>query len=808
MVRLLSWMPRGRALPPEVWSARHRGLLLVLLAHLIVLPAFAITQGWSFQAAWAFDAVPATFGALACIPRLSRTVRSSLCAMALLACSAILVVAWHGTVEAHFHYFLMVGALALYEEWWAYLLAIAFVVLQHGAMGAIRAETVFNHVHDPWRWAAIHGLFVAALALTNLISWRESERGRVKTQSSEERFRRAFDDAPVPMALLSPEGRVLQGNHALKTRTGHANLDGLWFWDFVPAGDRADLKASWPHEEAERRYITADGEIGWIHWRHSLVRTPDGKPDHYVSQGVDITARKRDAERLVHQAHHDPLTGLPNRAHFDQLLAAALDTPSQVAVVFADIDDFKVINDSLGHRVGDELLVSVAERLNAELRPDDVLARFGGDEFVILLGGVEGVEQVRTIADRLAHVLKQPFELGGRQRFVSASFGLALAHQDATAEGLIRDADAAMYHAKGHGKARLEVFDESLRTKALERLELEAGLRDALAQQQLELHYQPEIDLKTGALYGMEALLRWTHPIHGMVSPARFVPIAEQSGLIVPIGEWVLRTACIQAAEWRDAGHTDFVMAVNLSPRQLSDPNLATVVANTLSDTGIPPSALCLEITESAIMEDPEAAHAVLQSLKALGVRLAIDDFGVGYSSLSHLKYLLPVDVIKIDKSFVDGITAGGDDRAIIAAIISLAHELGVQAIAEGVEDAQQVNALRSMDCHIAQGYHFSKPLPAAHLLLDRNHSEILSAASPALSPALRDALAGFLEDRLEPLRVEVRRVGGLFAHVGLGAALAVVAAHDPVVVARAHPLHQLRHAQHRIRDASSTARG
>jgi diguanylate cyclase (GGDEF)-like protein len=417
------------------------------------------------------------------------------------------------------------------------------------------------------------------------------------------------------------------------------------------------------------------------------------------------------------------------------LLALALERPGQVAVIFADIDDFKVINDSLGHRVGDELLISVSERLTAELRPDDVLARFGGDEFVILLEGVSGLEEVRVIADRLAHVLTYPFELGGRQRFVSASFGLALAGEDAQAEDLIRDADAAMYQAKAQGKARLEVFDESLRTKALERLELEAGLRDALAQRQLELNYQPEIDLKTGALYGVEALLRWTHPIHGMVSPARFVPIAEQSGLIVPIGEWVLRTACIQAAEWRAAGHTDFVMAVNLSPRQLSDPNLSTVVADTLKETGVPASALCLEITESAIMEDPDAAHAILQGLKALGVRLAIDDFGVGYSSLSHLKYLLPVDVIKIDKSFVDGITDGGDDRANIAAIISLAHQLGVQAIAEGVEDGAQVAALRGMDCHIAQGYHFSRPLPAAHL--DLSHSEILSAASEALSPAL-----------------------------------------------------------------------
>ncbi len=708
---------------------RHRGLLLVLAAHLLILPTFAVTQGWSFGAAWAFDVVPAALGAAACSPRLSRGVRSSLCAIALLSCSAILVIAWHGTTEAHFHYFVMVGALALYEEWWAYLLAIGFVVLQHGLM----AQLAFNHSHhhSPWLWAAIHGLFIACLAASNLVTWRANERLRAHTEASEERFRRAFDDAPMALALLSPDGRVLKANRELRELTGHAQPEGLRFWDFVPADDRAALAAAWPAAEAERRYVRADGTIGWIHWRYSVVRDGLGEVDHYIAQGVDVTARRRDREQLDHQAHHDPLTNLPNRTRFDRLLGEALATGEHVAVIFADIDDFKVINDSLGHGVGDELLVSVAQRLSAELRPDDVLARFGGDEFVILLEGV-ALAHVRAVTDRLAAVLRQPFELGGRQRYVSASFGIAYA-AEGTAEDLIRDADAAMYQAKEHGKARLEVFDESLRAKAVERLELEAGLRDALAGSQLELHYQPEIALDDGRLFGMEALLRWNHPVHGMISPARFVPIAEQSGLIVPIGEWVIAEACRQAAQWHADGHDEFVMAVNISPRQLSSPNLATVVARALRDTGLPASALCLEITESVIMEDPEAAHRVLQSLKALGVKLAIDDFGVGYSSLSHLRYLLPVDVIKIDKAFVDGIIDNRDNRAIIAAIISLAHELGVQAIAEGVEEEEQAEALREMDCHVAQGYLFSRPLPAYRCF---SQSESLSAASPALSPA------------------------------------------------------------------------
>ncbi|WP_169542166.1 putative bifunctional diguanylate cyclase/phosphodiesterase [Solirubrobacter soli] len=723
---------------------RHRGLLAVLAIHLVLLPAFAVSQGWSLAAGWAFDIGPAVFGALACWPRLGRGWRSSMCAMALLSCSALVVVSWHGTTEAHFHYFVMVGALALYEEWWAYLMAITFVVLQHGVISFWETGAVFNHDRYAWAWAGVHGLFVAALAVANLISWRANESARTATASSEERFRRAFDAAPVAMALVSPAGELLQTNDELRERVG---TQAARFWDFAPAADQAALKASWPPEsdapEAEQRYVRADGTLGWFIWRHSLILDSAGSPDHYISQGVDITARKHDAERLDHQAHHDPLTGLPNRALFDIALADALErrktTNTRLAVLFADIDDFKVINDSLGHRAGDELLVQAAERLTDAVRPGDTIARFGGDEFVILLERIMSLSDLRRVADRVAAEIKRPFVLDGRQRFLSSSIGIAVADgTDVTAEELLRDADAAMYQAKENGKAQLEFFDRSVRSRAVERLELEAELRDALAAGQLSLAYQPEVMLSdTSRMFGVEALLRWQHPLHGAISPARFIPVAEQSGLIVEIGEWVLGEACRQAAAWRAEGHIEFVMAVNLSPRQLSSPQLAGVVETALRVNGLPPSALCLEITESAIMEHPEAAQRILQGLKTLGVRLAIDDFGVGYSSLSHLKYLLPVDVIKIDKSFVDGLLESNDARAIITAIIQLAQALGVTAVAEGVETGEQAIALRDLGCHVAQGYHYSKPVPADYLLFSQSDSR--SAASPALSPALEN---------------------------------------------------------------------
>jgi predicted signal transduction protein with EAL and GGDEF domain len=350
-------------------------------------------------------------------------------------------------------------------------------------------------------------------------------------------------------------------------------------------------------------------------------------------------------------------------------------------------------------------------RLAGELRPQDVVARFGGDEFTILLAGVRGREHALTIADRLAESLRRSVVLDGEARFVTASVGLALADgEDVTdAAALLQDADTAMYQAKERGKARCEVCDDALRERAVERLELESNLREALERDELFLDYQPQVALPDGQLTGVEALLRWRHPRLGVVSPANFIPVAERTGVIVPIGAWVLRTACAQAMRWET---DDLELAVNVSTRQLGVVGFADEVGAILDDTGLAPHRLCLEVTETALLTDVDGARQTLTDLKALGVRLAVDDFGVGHASLRHLRSLLPVDTLKIDKSFVDGLVSDDEDAAIVRAVVSLAAGLGLQCIAEGVEDGEQAAALAAIDCGLAQGFHFARPMP------------------------------------------------------------------------------------------------
>ena len=419
-----------------------------------------------------------------------------------------------------------------------------------------------------------------------------------------------------------------------------------------------------------------------------------------------------------YKAFHDSLTGLPNRALFLDRLQQALDRSSREgvlhAVLFVDLDYFKIINDSLGHKAGDQLLTVVAERLRACVRPADTAARLGGDEFVVLLDNVMGVDDAISVAERITEALGVPIELGERQVVVGTSVGIALSEDhESQPDVMLRNADVAMYEAKKEGKGRYKVFDPGMIAQALRRLELGNDLRRAIGQEELRLYYQPKVLLGTGSITGVEALVRWEHPTRGMLLPEEFIPLAEETGLIVPLGWWVLQEACRRTREWGEQYHTAFPLdiSVNLSVKQFQEPDLVRKLAGMLREVGLEPSCLQLEITESVVMEDTEYAAGLLLGLKGIGVKLALDDFGTGYSSLSLL-HRFPLDELKIEKEFVDGLGQNDQDAAIVKAVIDLAHELGMQIVAEGVETIEQLTRLREMGCDQAQGYYFWESLP------------------------------------------------------------------------------------------------
>jgi diguanylate cyclase (GGDEF)-like protein len=447
----------------------------------------------------------------------------------------------------------------------------------------------------------------------------------------------------------------------------------------------------------------------------------------------------------MHQAVHDALTGLPNRTLFadrvDHALAGAERRGGRVAVLFCDLDNFKVVNDSLGHHAGDELLILVADRLRDALRATDTVARFGGDEFGILLEDIGADERGAVrVAEQIGAAFREPFRLRGGAHVVSASIGIALSSEASSSPTeLVRDADAAMYRAKLRGRNGYEVFDEAMRARAVERLRVEGELRIALAEDELRVVFQPIVSLEDGLVLGAEALVRWEHPQRGLLAPGEFIGVAEESGLIVPIGEWVLATACREAATW--PGERPLMVSVNLSPRQVN-PSLIDSVAHAVTEAGLDPDLLALEITEGVLLEESAAATGTLKALRALGVHLVLDDFGTGYSSLGYLKRL-PLDGIKIDRSFIGGLGTDPDDSAIVSAIAGMAGSLGLTIIAEGVETLGQVIELRKLACQRAQGYHFGRPMPAEAFrelvgLRGRRGNSMRPACSPPLQPSTR----------------------------------------------------------------------
>jgi diguanylate cyclase (GGDEF)-like protein len=586
--RRAALLPSGRALPARVWETRHRGIVLLLWAHVPFLFAFGVL---SHHPAWhvLVDLQPVILAATgASLASLPRGLRAGVATFGLVACSAILVHFSGGVIEMHFHFFVVVGLITLYQDWIPFSVAIGFTVLEHGLVGVLAPASVYNHhaaQSNPWLWALIHGAFVLAASVPHILAWRQNE----------------------DQALRDPLTR-LSNRTLLADRLGRALV------------------------QAERR-------------------------------------------------------GTP------------------LAVLFVDLDHFKQVNDTLGHTAGDELLVSCSARLSAGVRDDDVVGRLGGDEFAVILVGPSAVA-AEEVAQRLIGVLAEPTVVCGHEIVMTASIGIAFASARCSAEVLLRNADLAMYVAKSSGRARYELFDDAMHERAIDRLQLEADLRHAVAADEITIQCQPIVEMSSGCVMGAEVLARWTHYERGAVAPVVFIPIAERTGLIREIGRRVFVLAC-EVAQRLGAIDPSLTVTVNLSPVQLSDDDLPTVFAGILAEHGVDPHRIVLEVTETVLMQDLAVAAHRLAALKEIGVRIAVDDFGVGHSSLSYLRNL-PVDVLKIDKSFVDDLPTGGD---VTRMMIQLGRMLGLDVVAEGVESAVQRDELQLLGCSRAQGYLFARPM-------------------------------------------------------------------------------------------------
>ncbi len=560
-----------------------------------------------------------------------------------------------------------------------------------------------------------------------------SERKRVETALAQERqlLRTVVDAIPERIYVKDAEGRfILQNAANLKVRGLSRNEDivGKTVFDLFPPDqarriheeDREVIQSGEPLIDREARTHFGNGENGGETRWHLTSKVPlkDSAGRVYGLVGVnrDITERKQTSERLAQLAHYDNVTGLPNRVllhdRLGQAIAQARRNNWTVGVLFLDLDRFKLVNDTLGHTAGDRLLKQVAERLTRALRPSDTVGRLSGDEFAAILSDLATPQSAGLVAQKLIDLLKAPFDLDGNEVFVTASIGITLYPADGDSiETLIRDADAAMYSAKSAGRNNYQYYTAEMNQRATEKLRLETGLRRAIEREEFVLHYQPKIDIASGKISGLEALLRWQPPDARMVPPDQFIPLLEETGLIVAVGEWVARTACAQIRSWREAGITPVPVAINLSARQLRQPGFGAMLGHALGKFDIPAELIEIEITESSLMENPEQAIIVLTELTALGIRLSADDFGTGYSSLSYLKRL-PLNALKIDRSFVRDITEDPDDAAITRAVITLAHGLDLKVIAEGVETEQQLAFLGDNHCDEVQGYLFSRPLP------------------------------------------------------------------------------------------------
>jgi len=579
------------------------------------------------------------------------------------------------------------------------------------------------------RWIDVHGSVSQYAGKTVLLELALDVNQQVQSAWQSRLAERVFESTSEGILITDEEFCILAVNPAFTRITGYRADEAMGKRSRMLTGASAQAEINrgmleqltaqghWQGEMKDRR---KDGNWypAWL--SISAIRASQEDISHYVGVFTDNTIRKEAENKLAYLANHDSLTGLLNRnslmRKFTERIDAAQHSGEQLALFFIDLDRFKTVNDTLGHHAGDLLLVAAAERLHQQLRADDILARFGGDEFVVVLGDSPPPHLITALAQRLIDSMQRPFTVNGQEMFISASIGsAAYPEHGADAITLLKNADIAMYRAKERGKSAFQLFNKEMSNHALQQMLLENSLRHALERQEFELFYQPQFAAADGVICGAEALVRWRHPTLGLVAPGMFISLAEQTGLIVPLGAWILREACRQGRVWLDRGYRFGRIAVNLSPRQFSADDLLSTIDDALAQSGLPSAMLELEITEGAIMQNPQEAVVLLQRMRALGVTISIDDFGTGYSSLASLKQY-PLDTLKIDRSFVQGIPHDADDVAITEAIIAIAHKLHLQVVAEGVETVEQHAFLRAAGCDIVQGYLHAQPLQVSDI--------------------------------------------------------------------------------------------
>ncbi|MGY1650847.1 putative bifunctional diguanylate cyclase/phosphodiesterase [Geodermatophilus sp. SYSU D01119] len=741
----LSSLPHGRAMPAEQWDAHHAFVLRALAVLVAAVPVYALLRGAGPGPALLGTAPLLALVLLARLPSLHRSTRAGAAALALMATAAVVVYLSDGATEAHFLFFALLPLAALYAARAPFLLAVGFVAAHHLLLGTLAPHAVFSHSAAPLPMAALHAGFVLLESWACLAAWRRFDDRReqieqvVAERTGELRAQRdelarlaavvqSTDDAVVTTTVdgtitsWNPGAERLYGWRAEEVLGQHASL--LSGGAPLPA----DL-TTLPSGAQERVHRRRDGSVFDALVTFSVIRGDDGRATGVAGISRDITgAKRREAEaratarqleaqagELARRALHDPLTGLANRALMQDRLEHALADRRvrRHAVLLLDLDDFKTVNDEFGHEAGDAVLVAVARRLESHVRPADTVARLGGDEFVVLMEDVEGRRDVVTVAERLLAALREPVPWGGERFTVGGSVGVTLT--DPTdrrgMDALLRDADLAMYVAKSGGKNRVRVFERGMREEVAAQDELVRDLRAAVDGGELRVLYQPQVDLRTGAVTGVEALARWQSGSRGLVEPAGFIPVAEATGVIDAIDDWVIGQACGQLRAWDDAGLPELRMAVNVSPRRLATGDLAVTLAAATRASGVDPARLEIEVPE-AVASGPDAA-AGIRDVRALGVHVAIDDFGTGSSSLARLQDL-PLDRLKIDSSSVALLAAGQAAGSLADAVIALGNSLGLQVVAEGVEQPGQLAALRSLGCDAAQGHLFGSPVPAS----------------------------------------------------------------------------------------------